>query len=70
MEKNNAEAIELFGTLSENSQQLSSRGRQGLKGKGIYEVNINDRVQTQMVTMERKLDMLVKVMTTHSISSI
>jgi hypothetical protein len=39
MEKNSEEAIELFETLSKNSQQFSSRGRQGLKRKGIYEVN-------------------------------
>jgi hypothetical protein len=33
-------------------------------------VNGNNRVQTLMTTMERKLDMLVKVMTTHNISPI
>jgi hypothetical protein len=70
MEKNIEEAIELFETLSENSQQFSSQGRQGLKGKGVYEVNINDKVQNQMATMERKLDMLIKAMTTHNISPI
>jgi hypothetical protein len=67
MEKNSEEAIELFETLSENSQQFSSRGRQGVKGKGVYEVNINGEVQNQMATMERKLDILVKAMTTHNI---
>jgi len=67
MEKNSEEAIELFETLSENSQQFSSRGRQGVKGKGVYEVNLNGEVQNQMATMERKLDMLVKAMTTHNI---
>lgn len=41
MEKSSEEAIELFETLSENSQQFSSQWRQGLKGKGIYEVNTN-----------------------------
>jgi hypothetical protein len=60
MEKSSEEAIELFETLSENSQQFSSRGKQGLKGKGVYEVSLNGGVQTQMATMERKLDMLVK----------
>jgi hypothetical protein len=70
MEKNSKEAIKLFETLSENSQQFSSRGRQGLKGKGVYEVNINGGVQNQMATMERKLDMLIKAMTTHNISPI
>jgi hypothetical protein len=59
MEKSSEEAIELFETLSENSQQFSSRGRQGLKG-----------VQSQMATMERKLDMIVKAMTSHNISPI
>jgi hypothetical protein len=44
MEKSSEEAIELFETLSENSQQFSSRGRQGLKEKGVYEVNINNGV--------------------------
>jgi hypothetical protein len=33
-------------------------------------VNGINEVQTQMDTLERKLDMLVKVMTTHNISSI
>jgi hypothetical protein len=33
-------------------------------------VNGNNVVQTQMATLERKLDMLVKVMTTHNISPI
>jgi hypothetical protein len=70
MEKNREEAIELFDTLSKNSQQFSSRGRQGLKGNGVYEVNINGGVQNQMATMERKFDMLIKAMTTHSILSI
>jgi hypothetical protein len=50
--------------------QQSNFLRQGLKGKGIYEVNDNNGVQTQMATMERKLDMLVKVVTTHNISPI
>jgi len=68
MKNSSNEAIELFETLSENSQQFSSRGRQGVKGKGVYEVNINGGVQNQMATMERKLDMLVKAMTTHNIS--
>jgi hypothetical protein len=45
MEKSSEEAIELFETLSENSQQFSLRGRQGLKGNGVYEVNINNGVQ-------------------------
>jgi ABC-type tungstate transport system permease subunit len=40
MGKNSEEAIELFETLSENSQQFSSRGRQGLEGNDVYEVNI------------------------------
>jgi hypothetical protein len=33
-------------------------------------VNTNGGVQTQMATMERKLDMIVKSMTTHNISPI
>ena len=63
MEKNSEEAIELSETLSENSQQFSSRGKKGSKSKGVYEVNINSGVQTQMTTMEKKIDMLVKAMT-------
>jgi hypothetical protein len=70
MEKNSKEAKELFETLSKNSQQFSSRGRQGLKRKCVYEVNRNNGVQTQMATLEGKLDMLVKVMTTHNISPV
>jgi hypothetical protein len=60
--KNSEEAIELFKTLSENSQQFSSRGKQGGKSNGMYEVNINDGVQTQMATMEKNIDMLVQAM--------
>jgi hypothetical protein len=67
MEKSSEEAIELFETLSENSPQFSSRGRQGPKRKGMYEVNINNGVQNHMATMERKLDMLVKAMTSQNI---
>ena len=63
MEKNSEEAIELFETLSKNSQQFAYRGRQGLRGKGAYEVNTNGGIQTQMATMERTQDMLVKAMT-------
>jgi hypothetical protein len=70
MEKYSEEAIELFETLSENSQQFSSRGRHVSNGKGVYEVRTNSGVQTQMATMERKLDMLVKAMTTQNISQI
>jgi hypothetical protein len=33
-------------------------------------VNGNNEIQTQMATMERKLDMLMKVMTTYNISPI
>jgi hypothetical protein len=33
----------------------------------MYEVNMNGGVQNQMATMERKLDMIVKVMTTQNI---
>jgi hypothetical protein len=50
--------------------QQSNFLRQGLKEKGVNEVNGNNGVQTQMATMERKLDMLVKFMTTHNISPI
>jgi hypothetical protein len=35
MKKSSEEAIELFETLSEYSQQFPSKGRHGLKGKGI-----------------------------------
>jgi hypothetical protein len=67
MEKNSEEAIELFEMLSENSQKFSSRRKQGLKGKGVYKVSINGGVQTQMATMERKLEMLV---TSYNISPV
>jgi hypothetical protein len=41
MEKSSEEALELFKTLSKYSQQFSSKGRQGVKSKGMYEVNLN-----------------------------
>ncbi|CAL9007230.1 unnamed protein product [Prunus brigantina] len=59
MEKSSDEAIVLFETLSENSQQFSSRGRQGVKGKGVYEVSTNDG-----------LDILVKAMSAQNISQV
>jgi DNA transposition AAA+ family ATPase len=34
IEKSSEEAMELFETLSEHSQQFSSRQRQGIKSKG------------------------------------
>ena len=39
MEKSSKEAMELFEQLSDHSQQFSSRGRQGVNSKGMYEVN-------------------------------
>jgi hypothetical protein len=50
--------------------QQSNFSRQWLKGKGVYEVIGNNGVQIQMASLERKLDILVKVMTTHNISLI
>jgi hypothetical protein len=70
MEKTSEEVIELFETLSENSQEFLSKGRQGLKGKDMHEKNINGGVQTQMATMEGNLDILVEGMTSHNISLI
>ena len=66
MEKSSEKAIELFETLSENSQQFPSKGRQGLKGKGIHEESTNGGIQAQMVAMEKKLDMLMKAMINHN----
>jgi hypothetical protein len=66
MEKSSEEAIELFETLSENSQQFPSKGRQGFKGKDIHEESTNGGIQAQMAALEKKLDMLVKAMTSHS----
>jgi hypothetical protein len=68
MEKSSEEAMELFETLSEHSQQFSSRGRQGVKSKGLYEVNLNGRSPSHMVAMDRKLDMIVKAMALQNIS--
>jgi hypothetical protein len=68
MEKSNEEAIELFKTLSEHSQQLASRGRQGIRSKGIYEVNLNGGSPSHMVTVDKKLDMIVKAMALQNIS--
>jgi hypothetical protein len=65
MKKSSEEAIELFETLRENSQQFPSKGRQGLKEKGIHEESTNDGIQAQMATIEKKLDMLMKAMINH-----
>jgi hypothetical protein len=65
MEKSSKEAIELFETLSEKSQQFPSKMRQGLKGKGIHEESTNGGIQAQMAAIEKNLDMLVKAMINH-----
>jgi hypothetical protein len=62
MGKSNEEAMELFEALSEHSQQFSSRGRQGVKSKGLYEVNLNGGSPSHKVAVDRKLDMIVKAM--------
>ena len=59
MEKSSEEAMELFETLSEHTQQFSSRGRQGVKSKGMYEVNLNGGSPNQMAAVERKLDIII-----------
>jgi hypothetical protein len=68
MEKSSEEAMELFETLSDHSQQFLSRGRQGAKGKGMYEVNLNGGLPNQMAIVDRKLDMIVKAMALQNIS--
>jgi hypothetical protein len=68
MEKSSEEAMELFETLSEHSQQFSSRGRQGVKSKGLYEVNSTGGSSSHMVAVDRKLDMIVKAMALQNIS--
>jgi hypothetical protein len=68
MEKSSEEAMELFKTLSEHSQQFSSRGRQGIRSKGMYEVNLNGGSRSHMVTVYRKLDMIIKAMALQNIS--
>jgi hypothetical protein len=70
MEKSSEEAMELFETLSEHSQQFSSRGRQGVKSRGLYEVNSNGGSSNHMVAVDRKLDMIVKAMALQNISPI
>jgi hypothetical protein len=62
------EAMELFETLSDHSQQFSSRGSQGVKSKGMYEVNLNGESPNQMATVERKLVMIVKAISVQNIS--
>ena len=68
MEKSSEEAMKLFEQLSDHSQQFHSRGRQGVKSKGMYEVNLNEGSPNQMATVDRKLDMIVKAMALQSIS--
>jgi hypothetical protein len=68
IEKSSEEAMELFETLSEHSQQFSSRGRQGVKSKGMYEVNLNGGSPSHMVTVDKKLDTIVKAMALQNIS--
>ena len=62
MEKSSEEAMELFEQLSDHSQQFSSKGRQEVKSKGMYEVNLNGESPNQIATVEQRLDMIVKAM--------
>ena len=62
MEKSSEEATELFEQLSDHSQQFHSRGRQAVKSKGMYAVNLNWGFPNQMATVDRKLDIIVKAM--------
>jgi hypothetical protein len=68
MEKSSEEAMELFEMLNDYSQQFSSRGRQGVKSKGLYEVNLNSGSPSHMVAVDRKLDIIVKAMALQNIS--
>jgi hypothetical protein len=68
MEKSSEEAMELFETLSEHFQQFSSKGRQRIKSKGMYEVNLNGGSPSHMATVDTKLDMIVKAMALQNIS--
>ena len=68
MEKSSEEAMELFEQLSDHSQQFHSRERQGVKSKGMYEVNMSGGSPNQMATMDRKLDMIVNAMALQNIS--
>ena len=63
MNKTSDEAFQLFETLSENSQQFSSKGRQGARSKGVFEVNTQSAPTLHMAAIEKKLDMLMKAMT-------
>jgi hypothetical protein len=65
MEKSSEEAIELFETLSEYSQQFPSKGRQGFKEKGMHEESTNGGIHVQMAAIEKKVDMLMKAMINH-----
>ena len=68
MEKSSEKAMELFEQLSDHFQQFSSIMRQGVKSKGMFEVNLNGGSPNQMATMDRKLDMIVKAMALQNIS--
>ena len=62
MENSSEEAMKVFEQLSDHSQQFHSRERQGVKSKGMYEVNMNGGSPNQMAIVDRKLDMIVKAM--------
>ncbi|XP_038697981.1 uncharacterized protein LOC119995539 [Tripterygium wilfordii] len=60
MNKTSNEAFQIFETLSENSQQFSTGGRQGSRSRSVYEVNVRDGSSSQITAIENKLDMLMK----------
>jgi hypothetical protein len=61
-------AIELFETLTDHSQHVSSKGRQGVKCKDMYEVKPYNESPNHMAIVDRKLDVIVKAVGLQSIS--
>ncbi|XP_040375186.1 uncharacterized protein LOC121052996 [Rosa chinensis] len=68
MNKTGRQAYDLIEDLADNNRQFHARDKRA-RGRGVYELDTKNGMQNQMVALERKLDMLVNVMSNGSKAS-
>ena len=62
MNKTSDQAFDIFETLSENSQQFSTRGFQEVKLGDTYGVHTSGGSSSRITAIEEKLDAILKTM--------
>ncbi|XP_024200473.1 uncharacterized protein LOC112203783 [Rosa chinensis] len=68
MNKTGRQAYDLIEDLADNNRQFHARDKRA-RGRGVYELDTKNGMQNQMVALERKLNMLVNVMSNGSKAS-